>query len=157
MQTHGYSAEFGRAAGGIVSAVTRSGTNQFHGSAEFHRDDALDARGAFDPPDAPDFLRNQFGGSIGGPIRRNSLFFFGSYEGLRDHSVVTHSARLPNQAAHDGVLPDSAGALQPVKIDPDVRPYLDLLFPVPAGEDFGDGTRSCATRTGIPPTRTSSW
>ena len=141
VQTHGYSAEFGRAAGGIVSAVTRSGTNQFHGSAfEFHRDDALDARGAFDPPDAPDFLRNQFGGSIGGPIRRNSLFFFGSYEGLRDHSVVTHSARLPNQAAHDGVLPDSAGALQPVKIDPDVRPYLDLLFPVPAGEDFGDGT-----------------
>jgi carboxypeptidase family protein/TonB-dependent receptor-like protein len=141
VQTHGYSAEFGRAAGGIVSAVTRSGTNQFHGSIfEFHRDDALDARGAFDPPDAPDFLRNQFGGSIGGPIRRNSLFFFGSYEGLRDRSVVTYSARLPNQAAHDGFLPDSTGALQPVTIEPDVRPYLDLLFPVPAGEDFGDGT-----------------
>ena len=68
MQTHGYSAEFGRAAGGIVSVVTKSGTNRFAGSAfEFHRDSALDARGYFDPEDPPDFLRNQFGAVAGRP------------------------------------------------------------------------------------------
>jgi hypothetical protein len=141
VQTHGYRAEFGRAAGGIISAVTRSGTNQFHGSAfEFRRDSALDARGYFDPDDPPEFLRNQFGGSLGGPLRRNRLFFFGSYEGLRARNVVTRAARLPDANAHRGLLPDGRGGLRSVTVHPAVRPYLDLLFPVPEGQSFGDGS-----------------
>lgn len=141
VQTHGYSAEFGRAAGGIVSVVTKSGTNRFAGSAfEFHRDSALDARGYFDPVDPPDFLRNQFGASLGGPVKRNRLFFFGSYEGLRDRNVVTRSARLPDQAAHQGLLPDGSGGLRRVTIHPTAQPYLSLLFPIPDGASFGDGT-----------------
>ena len=141
VQTHGYSAEFGRAAGGIVSVVTKSGTNRFAGSAfEFHRDGALDARNYFDPADPPDFLRNQFGGGAGRPVVRNRLFFFGSYEGLRDRNVVTRSARLPDQAAHDGWLPDGQGGLRRVTIHPTAQPYLSLLFPIPDGTSFGDGT-----------------
>ena len=141
VETHGYSAEFGRAAGGIVSAVTRSGGNQFRGSVfEFHRDSALDARGYFDPADPPGFLRNQFGGSVGGPVRRDQLFFFGTYEGLRARNVVTRAARLPDADAHRGLLPDGRGGLRPVNVHTAVRPYLSLLFPVPDGQNFGDGS-----------------
>ena len=141
IQTHGYSAEFGRAAGGILSAVTRSGTNQLHGSVfEFHRDSALDARNFFDVDDPPDFRRNQFGATLGGPVLRNRLFFFGGYEGLRDRRAITRYARLPNALAHQGLVPDADGALENVGVHPQAQPYLDLLFPIPTGQDFGDGT-----------------
>ena len=141
VETHGYSAEFGRAAGGIVSAVTKSGTNLFHGSAfAFHRDSALDARNFFDTAKPPGFRRDQFGGSFGGPLRTNSVFFFAAFEGLRERRSVTRVARLPDRAAHNGFLPDTSGTLQPVALHPTVRPYLDLLFPIPDGTSFGDGT-----------------
>ena len=82
VQTHGYSAEFGRAAGGIMSAVTKSGTNQIHGTVfEFHRDSSLDSRNFFDQGELPDFRRNQFGGTVGGPMVKNRLFYFGSLRG----------------------------------------------------------------------------
>jgi hypothetical protein len=140
VQTHGYSAEFGRAAGGIVSAVTKSGTNMFRGTAfEFHRDSALDAKNFFDVSDPAPFNRNQFGGTLGGPVLKNKLFFFGSYEGLRDRRSVTLSARLPNALAHQGFVPVN-GVLTNVGVKAKVRPYLDLLFPIPDGKDFGDGT-----------------
>ena len=145
VQTHGYSAEFGRAAGGLISAVTKSGTNQIHGSGfEFHRDSALDARNVFDVAEPPEFRRNQFGGTLGGPILRNRVFFFAGYEGLRDERSITRYARLPNQQAHNGFVPNSAGVLQNVGVHPTVQPYLDLLFPVPNGQDFGDGTAELA-------------
>jgi len=141
VQTHGYGAEFGRAAGGIVSAVTRSGTNQIRGSLfEFHRDSALDADNFFAPDEVPDFRRDQFGGSLGGPIRRGRVFFFASYEGLRARNIMTRSARLPDADAHAGRLPDDGGGWRQVSVHPTVRPYLDLLFPVPDGRSFGDGT-----------------
>jgi hypothetical protein len=141
VDTHGFSAEFGRAAGGIVSAVTKSGTNHVRGTMfEFHRDSALDARNFFDPAGAPGFRRDQFGGSLGGPIRQNAIFFFVAYEGLRERRAVTRVARLPDRAAHDGLLPDAAGVLQPVALHPLARTYLDLLFPIPDGASFGDGT-----------------
>jgi hypothetical protein len=141
VQTHGYGAEFGRAAGGIVSVVTKAGTNRVRGSLfEFHRNSALDARGAFDRADAPPFTRNQFGGTLGGPVLRNRVFFFVGYEGLRDRQSVTRYARLPNALAHQGVLPGPGGTLQHVGVHAGARPYLDLLFPVPGGRDFGDGT-----------------
>jgi outer membrane receptor protein involved in Fe transport len=141
VQTHGYSAEFGRAGGGVLSVVTKSGTNSFRGSAfEFHRDSALDARNFFDVAEPPEFVRNQFGGTLGGPVRRNRLFFFGSYEGLRDRRSVTRYARLPNADAHRGLVPDASGKLQIVGVHPQARPYLELLYPIPTGQDFGDGT-----------------
>src|SRR4030095_15103569 len=83
--TNAYSAEFGKAAGGVVNAVTRSGTNQLHGSAfAFRRDSSMDAKNYFDPKDKtiPPFSRNQFGGTIGGPVRADRTFFFCAYEGL---------------------------------------------------------------------------
>lgn len=141
VQTHGYSAEFGRAAGGIMSAVTKSGTNQIRGTLfEFHRNSALDARNFFDVGELPDFRRNQFGATFGGPILKNRLFYFGSYEGLRERLAVTRFARLPNALAHQGIVPNAQGQLVNVGVHPQVRPYLDLLFPIPTGRDFGDGT-----------------
>ncbi len=141
VQTHGYSAEFGRAAGGIISAVTKSGTNQLRGSAfEFHRDSAWDAPNYFDVGDEPPpFKRNQFGATLGGPVLKNRLFFFASYEGLRQQLATTQVARLPNALAHQGIIPVN-GVLTNVGVNPLVRPYLDLLYPIPDGRDFGDGT-----------------
>jgi hypothetical protein len=157
VQTHGYSAEFGRAAGGLISAVTKSGTNQIHGSGfEFHRDSALDARNVFDVAEPPDFRRNQFGGTLGGPILRNRVFFFAGYEGLRDERSITRYARLPNQQAHSGFVPNSAGVPQNVGVHPTVQPYLDLLFPVPNGRDFGDGTAELA-HAHLDPTDENFW
>lgn len=141
VQTHGYSAEFGRAAGGVMSTVTKSGTNRMRGSGfEFHRDDSLDTRNFFATGDLPPFQRDQFGGTIGGPVLLNRLFYFGSYERLRERNAVTQHARLPNAAAHAGIVPNASGVPVAVAIHPVVRPYLDLLFPVPTGVDFGDGS-----------------
>jgi Carboxypeptidase regulatory-like domain/TonB-dependent Receptor Plug Domain/TonB dependent receptor len=142
VQTHGYSAEFGRAAGGIISAVTKSGTNQFKGTVfEFLRDSTFDATGHFDEgDDPPPFTRNQFGGTLGGPIAKNRLFFFGSYEGLRERLATTRIARVPNADAHRGFLPATGGGLRNVGVQPAMQPYLDLLWPMPNGRDFGDGT-----------------
>jgi hypothetical protein len=157
VQTHGYSAEFGRAAGGLISAVTKSGTNQLHGTGfEFHRDSALDARNAFDVGTPPAFTRNQFGGTLGGPIVRNRLFFFSGYEGLRDKHSVTRYARLPNAQAHQGLVPAASGVLQNIGVHPTVRPYLELLFPTPTGKDFGDGTAELA-HAHLDPTDDNFW
>jgi hypothetical protein len=77
-------AEFGRAGGGIISSTLHSGTNQFHGSAFwFHRDEDLDSKFFFDAGAKPIFARNQFGGTLGGPIIKDKLFFFVDYQGLR--------------------------------------------------------------------------
>ena len=86
-----YSAEYGRSSGSIVNVSTRSGTNQFHGEAfEYLRNDSVDARNYFNPVSQPkaEFHRSNFGGSLGGPIRRDHTFFFGSYEGLRQHQGI---------------------------------------------------------------------
>src|SRR5829696_3333398 len=87
IQTHSYSAEFGRNSGSVVNVVTRGGTNQFHGAAwEFNRDDALQARNFFAPANQakPKLKQNQFGGSLGGPVVKNRFFGFGYYEGYRN-------------------------------------------------------------------------
>lgn len=81
--TNTYSAQFG-GNGGVVNAVSKSGTNNFHGSLyEFIRNDALDARQFIDPATIPELRRNQFGGSVGGPIKKDKLFFFVNYEGVQ--------------------------------------------------------------------------
>ena len=103
VQTNSYSAEFGRGAGGVVNLVTKNGTNQFHGTAfEFLRNGDLNARNFFGT--TPDVLkRNQFGGTIGGPIRKDKLFFFGTYQGTRLANVVTgNSATVFTPAERNG-------------------------------------------------------
>ena len=106
-----FSAEYGQSSGAIVSIATRSGTNDFHGEAfEFLRNDALDARNFFNftAGEPPPFKRNQFGGHLGGPIVRNRLFFFFSYEGLRQRQGLDlNSLVLSDQeraAATDPVI-----------------------------------------------------
>jgi Carboxypeptidase regulatory-like domain/TonB dependent receptor len=136
--TNGYSAEYGRSAGGVISAVTRAGDNQWHGSVfEFVRNSAFDAKNFFDPADQkiPHFARNQFGGVFSGPIARNRTFFLASYEGLRQRLGVTNRAFVPNAAARNGDIPK----LAKITVDPAVPAYLNLI-PLPNGRDFGDGT-----------------
>ena len=110
-----YSAEFGRSAGAQVNVVSRSGANRLHASAyEYLRNDAIDARNYFDPAAKPQFNRNQFGVSVGGPIAPNRAFFFGGYEDTRVRDADTRTARVPTAAELAG---DFSASLQPV-IDP---------------------------------------
>ena len=124
--TNAFSADYGRAMGGVVSVVTKSGTNELHGSAfEFFRHEKLDARNFFDG-DKPPFERHQFGFTSGGPIRRNRTFFFAGAEGLVEDLGLTQLTEVPSMAAR-------AGPIASV-----VQPYLDL-FPLPNGPDQSDG------------------
>jgi hypothetical protein len=105
--TSNYSSEYGKTSGGVVNAITRSGTNQFHGSAyEFLRNSALDSRNYFDDhtQPIPPFKRNQFGGAIGGPIIKNRTFFFADYEGIRQSKGITSFTTVPSPAARTGLL-----------------------------------------------------
>lgn len=131
-------AEYGRNAGAIVNAVSRSGTNEWHGSAfEFVRNNRMDARQFEDPGDAPPFKRNQFGATFGGPIRQDQTFFFVGYEGLRQRLNDTNVWRVPTAEGRQGI-----GLLDPGEtVDPRIVPYLNLYpMPSPNGRDFGDGT-----------------
>jgi len=104
--------EYGRNGGAVVNIVTKSGTNQFHGSAfEYFRNDALDARNYFDVTPAPKapFHNNQFGGSLGGPIIKDKTFFFLDYEGQRENVGVVTLACVPTQA-HIAAATATAGA-----------------------------------------------
>ena len=97
--TSNYSTEYGRTSGGVVNAITRSGTNQFHGSVyEFLRNSALDARNFFDQAVIPPFKRNQFGGLAGGPSIKDRTFIFGDYEGIRQGKGITSVSTVPRQA-----------------------------------------------------------
>ncbi len=94
-----FEAEYGRNSGAIVNIVTKSGTNDFHGSLfEFFRNNALDARNFFNPAPDPQtaFRNNQFGGALGGPIARNRTFFYAAYEGQRERVGLNSTARVPD-------------------------------------------------------------
>ncbi len=98
--TSNYSAEYGKTSGGVVNAISRTGTNQFHGSAyEFLRNSALDAPNYFDGPVIPPFKRNQFGASAGGPIVKDNTFIFGDFESIRQSKGVTETDVVPSAAA----------------------------------------------------------
>ena len=103
--TSSYDASFGRNPGGQVNVVTKSGSNDLHGSLYwFHRNAALDARNFFAPASEskPKYLRNQFGGSFGGPIRENQTFFFVDYEGGRSREGITRITNVPTAAERSG-------------------------------------------------------
>ncbi len=104
IQTSNYSAEFGRSAGAVINATIKSGANDFHGTMyEFLRNDKLDARNFF-ASQKPERGRNQFGGSIGGPIVRKRTFFFADYEGLRDREGQTYLRVVPTADEKRGIF-----------------------------------------------------
>jgi hypothetical protein len=132
VMTSSYPAEFGLGGGAIVNAITKSGGNQFHGTAfEFLRDSALDARNFFNAQKLP-FRRNQFGGSLGGPLIKDRAFFFVNYEGLRRREGSSNLFFVPSLAARQGNLVSG-----PVTIASSVLPYL-ALYPLPNGPINGD-------------------
>jgi len=101
-----YGAEFGKRPGAQVLIVTQSGSNQWHGSLfEFLRNNALDARNFFDLASAPGFQRNQFGGSVGGPVQKEKTFLFANYEGMRQRLHQTGVDLVPDASARAGSLP----------------------------------------------------
>ncbi len=135
--TNNFDPEYGNYAGGIVTVATRGGTGQLHGSAfEFFRNTALDARGYFDPTRSS-FNQNQFGGTLGGPIRKDKLFFFGDYQGTRTtQGVSTGNISVPTLAQRSGNFGnDLAGA---VVSGPNLALLLSqrLGYTVAAGEDY---------------------
>lgn len=106
--TNSYSARFG-GSGSVMNATTRSGTDEFHGSVyDFLRNDVFDARDYFNTTASPQnpFRRNQFGGALGGPIKKDKLFFFVNYEGIRQLLGETFLPTVPDAAARQGQLPD---------------------------------------------------
>jgi hypothetical protein len=157
--TSNVSAEYGRTSGGVINAITKSGTNQFHGSAyEFLRNDHLDAANFFENAGGikkASFRQNQFGVAAGGPIRKDKLFVFGDYEGLRRSKGVPYSITVPSNNARMGILNFPGATQDPtlfpsgcvangttdqcqLTVDPSVKLYLPF-WPVstniPAGSD----------------------
>lgn len=137
--TSNYSAEYGRTSGGVINAITRSGTNEFHGSAvEFIRNSALDARNFFDfdpstgQPTKSPFRRNQFGASAGGPIKKDRTFIFGDYEGIRQSKGVATAVTVPSDAARTGLLYEGNATPTQVVVDPAAAQYLAFWPKAPA-------------------------
>src|SRR6202790_4009762 len=141
--TTNYPAEYGKSSGGVVNAVTHSGTNEFHGSVyEFLRNSALVARNVFDSS-IPPFRRNQFGASAGGPIHKDHTFVFGDYEGIRQSLGITSLVTVPSAVARSGQLcsiPDTSGSCTPttVTVDPSIQKVLSI-FPLPNGPIISNG------------------
>jgi hypothetical protein len=134
-----YGAQYGKRPGGQVIIVTQSGTNDWHGTAfEFLRNSDLDARNFFDRAHIPHFARNQFGGSLGGPVQKDKTFWFVNYEGLQQHLGLTDVTLVPDNNARNGLLPGSGGTLVNVGVASGVAPLFSL-WPAqsPNAPDFG--------------------
>ena len=152
--TGAFSAEYGRFTGGVINAISKSGTNEFHGNIyEFHRNSALDARNFFDPAGKPPpFKRNQYGFTLGGPIVKDKTFFFGAFEGLRERLFESQVASVPGPDMLAGRLPlsdvtDCAGSGGTVEgnlcnlgIPAALQPYFALYPAGNGGQKRGDGT-----------------
>ncbi|HJZ70268.1 MAG TPA: TonB-dependent receptor, partial [Vicinamibacterales bacterium] len=125
--TNAFSADYGRAMGGVINIATKSGTNALRGSGfEFFRNSRMDARNFFDVGDTPPFTRHQYGATAGGPVRQNRIFFFVGFERLQEDLGQTIITAVPTLAARAGT------------VNPLVTPYLDL-YPLPNGRDLGPG------------------
>ena len=129
--TDSYGAEYGKRSGGQVNVVTQSGTNSVHGSLfEFLRNSALDQPGIFDQGTVPPFRRNQFGGSLGGPLKKDKLFLFGNYEGFRQSLALSSLSVVPDAQARLGNLPNASGAYVPVaNLNKNMLPYMSFWPP----------------------------
>jgi hypothetical protein len=155
--TQTFNVDYGKNGGGVIEGITKSGSNQLHGSLfELHRDATLDGKNYFDLADRPipQFVRNQFGASIGGPLVHDRTFFFASYEGFREVQASTAIATVPDGLAHQGLLPSASNpnacssatpnGCIPIGVDPRAQPFLALL-PLSNGADNGDGTGDLIT------------
>lgn len=148
-----YSAAYGKRDGAQVSIVTVSGTNKVHGSAyEFARNSYFDARNYFDQARIPEFQRNNFGASLGGPIRKDKAFLFANYEGYRQNLGLSDVTLVPNDASRAAAAPSVKSLLNlwPVANGPDVGGGIALAYSSPKQhirEDFGT-TRFDANLTG---------
>ena len=134
VQTNTFAAEYGRNSGSVVNLVTKSGTNQLHGSAyEFFRNDVLDARNFFNKERFPKSgLRlNQFGGTLGGPILKNKTFFFLNYEGFRRRAGITRITNVPTLDERSGNFQDASGNPVTVPVNSVSAQIFDQLFPPP--------------------------
>jgi hypothetical protein len=149
--TNTYGAQYG-GNGSVVNAVSKSGTNGFHGSAfDFVRNSQMDARNFLDRRSPPPFRKNQYGGSIGGPIKKDKLFFFANYEGIRQLLGGTSLVNVPDANARKGLVPcatatgytcDPSTGLAQVPVNPVVAPLL-ALYPAataPLGNGIGTTT-----------------
>lgn len=123
-ETNNYSAEFGRASGAVVNVSINSGSNEIHGKVwEYHRNTVLNAEGPFLPPvsaitgksQKPVLIRNQFGGSVGGPIRRNKIFYFADFESNRQVQGQYTTATIPNANQRQGIFLTTAGVPVPLR------------------------------------------
>jgi len=146
---HTYGAEYGKRAGGQVSIVTSSGTNQWHGGLfEYHRNSALDAKDFFADEKNP-FKRHQYGGTIGGPLMKDKLFVFGNYEGFRERLGQSSRGIYPDEKSRQGLLPcylayptntaancpDRVQLVTVPNLKPGMLPYANLWWPVPNGTE----------------------
>ena len=123
VQTNAYSAEFGRAAGGVVNLTLKSGTNLFHGTAyDFLRNEKLDARNFFDPAKTPPFKRNDYGFTVGGPVVKNKAFFFFAWETLKRRESSTVNNTIPTVAMRTGDFSALANPIyDPATYDPTAK------------------------------------
>ena len=158
-----YPAYLGGSGGAIVNVITRRGTRDWHGSAYgYFRNSAMDARNFFDRDpsnpersDPPPLNRQQYGGSIGGPLPGEENTFFFSYEGLRDRLGLTLSNTVPNDDAREGMLPiigpdgKPTGELRDVGKKMEIEPILSL-YPRALGQDFGDGSAEHVFQQQVP-------
>ena len=146
IQTSTFAPEFGRTPGAQISVVTKSGTNAFHGTAfEYFRNDKLDANDWFANAKGltrPELRQNDFGGVLGGPIRKDKLFFFGSYEGLRVRQPHVANTYVPSLVSRQ----NAPAAVQP----------LLKAFPLPNGPDLGNGTAAFSAGYSDPSTLDAS-
>ena len=134
-----YTAEYGRGSGGVLNSITRSGSNDFHGSLfEYLRNSALDARNWVNRGPGPDpFRRNQFGFTLTGPVRKDKTYFMGSFEALIDRLTESQLDTFIDSNARNGIITDASGiVLRTVDVNPFVKPYLNLM-PLPNQEFFG--------------------
>ena len=162
--TNNYAAEYGRNNGAVIEAITKSGTNQIHGTAyEFGRYNAMGARDFFNPatgdnggPQNP-YIRNDFGASAGGPIKKDKTFWFGNYEGQRYVTSITNASTVPTAAFKTGIFtitqdargnpitpvnvdvsqPNSANNALGLPLDPNIKKIL-ALYPTPNGPAVND-------------------
>jgi hypothetical protein len=138
VQTDAYGAEYGKRPGAQVTVATQSGTNALHGTLlEFLRNSALDARSFFaQTPFTPPFRQNQFGGALGGPLKKNRLFLFGDYEGFRQAETLSGVSVVPDAQVRLGAFPNSSGVYVPVpNLNPAMLPYFSL-WPQPNGPEL---------------------
>ncbi len=137
--TSNFDAEYGEFSGGQISVITKSGINTFHGDAfDFLRNTALDARNYFSPARGV-FRQNQFGGTVGGPIRKDKLFFFADYQGTRQtQGVDTGTIAVPSNADRAGNLADLAQNLSGTVSGPYLATLLTqkLGYPIVQGEPY---------------------